>query len=115
MAELVSAVIPTYRRPKLVIRAIQSVLRQTYPDVEVIVVIDGVDHETRDAVESLHNPSIVCIEVGRHVGPAEARNRGVQEASGTYIGLLDDDDEWTDNKIALQMQIVEEQCLTGRG
>ena len=114
MAELVSAVIPTYRRPMLVMRAIQSVLRQTYPNIEVVIVIDGIDHETRDAVEALRHPAVVCIEMGRHVGPAEARNAGVRAASGTYVGLLDDDDEWIDIKIERQMQIIDEHGLAGR-
>jgi glycosyltransferase involved in cell wall biosynthesis len=111
---LVSAVIPTHRRPKLVIRAIQSVLQQSYPRIEVVVVIDGVDHQTRNAVEALHHPSVICIETGYHAGPAEARNVGVRAANGIYIGLLDDDDEWPDTKIARQMQIVDEHGLAGR-
>jgi glycosyltransferase involved in cell wall biosynthesis len=111
---LVSAVIPTHRRPKLVIRAIQSVLRQTYTPIEVIVVIDGIDDETRTVVEALAHPSVVCIETGTHVGPAEARNMGVRAANGTYIGLLDDDDEWVDNKITRQMQLVYERSLAHR-
>ena len=71
---LVSAVIPTHRRPKQVIRATESVLRQTYSPIEVIVVIDGLDHDTRAAVEALRHPSVTCLETGHHVGPAEARN-----------------------------------------
>ena len=110
---LVSAVIPTHRRPKQVIRATESVLRQTYSPIEVIVVIDGLDHDTRAAVEALRHPSVTCLETGHHVGPAEARNMGIRAAKGIYIGLLDDDDEWTENKIATQMELVEERALAG--
>jgi glycosyltransferase involved in cell wall biosynthesis len=111
---LVSAVIPTHRRPKLVLRAIDSVLRQTYPRIEVVVVIDGVDNETRSAVEALRQPSVICVETGYHAGPAEARNLGIRTASGTYIGLLDDDDEWRSDKITRQMDIVVKRVLAGR-
>src|SRR5689334_19968314 len=103
---LVSAVIPTHRRPMEVIRAIKSVLRQTYSPIEVIVVIDGQDNETRAAVEALRQPSVTGLETGHHAGPAEARNMGIRAARGIYVGLLDDDDEWTDDKIAVQMQFI---------
>jgi glycosyltransferase involved in cell wall biosynthesis len=110
---LVSAVIPTHRRPKQVIRAIESVLRQTYSPIEVIVVIDGLDDDTRAAVEALRHPSVTCLETGHHVGPAEARNMGIRAAKGIYIGLLDDDDEWTDDKIAIQMKFIKAHALAG--
>src|ERR1700712_2010067 len=103
---LVSAVIPTHRRPHLVIRAIESVLRQTYLRVEVIVVIDGLDTETREVVERLNAPSVICIETGGKVGPAEARNIGVRLARGKFIALLDDDDEWTPDKILIQLKLL---------
>ncbi len=108
---LVSAIIPTHRRPHLVTRAIESVLRQTYPRVEVIVVIDGLDTETRGVVEGLNAPSVTCIETGRKAGPAEARNIGVRLARGRFVALLDDDDEWTPDKIAVQLKLVHDRRL----
>src|SRR5271166_1039470 len=111
---LVSAVIPTYRRPDLVKRAVQSVLAQTYKSIEVLVVIDGVDDGTRAIIDGLNDTRTRVIETGINRGPAEARNIGVQAATGSYIALLDDDDEWTDDKIACQMKIVEDQSLAGR-
>ena len=92
---LVSTVIPTYRRPDLVKRAVQSVLAQTYKAIEVVVVIDGVDDGTRAVIDNLNDPRTRVIETGINRGPAEARNIGVLAAAGSYIALLDDDDEWS--------------------
>jgi glycosyltransferase involved in cell wall biosynthesis len=111
---LVSAIIPTYRRPDLVKRAVQSVLMQTYTSIEVLVVIDGEDDGTRAVIDGLNDPRTRVIETGVNRGPAEARNIGVQMATGSYIALLDDDDEWTEDKIARQMQIIDDQSLAGR-
>ena len=114
MQPLVSAVIPTHRRPQLVVRAIKSVLAQTYSNIEIIVVIDGSDDETKNAVESLNHPSITCIATGYHAGPAEARNFGIRVARGIYVALLDDDDQWCPEKITKQMTIVEERGFTNQ-
>jgi glycosyltransferase involved in cell wall biosynthesis len=111
---LVSAVIPTYRRPELVKRAVKSVLAQSYKSIEVLVVIDGVDDGTRSVIDGLNDPRTRVIETGINRGPAEARNIGVQAATGSYIALLDDDDEWTVDKIARQMQIIDDHSLAGR-
>jgi glycosyltransferase involved in cell wall biosynthesis len=111
---LVSTIIPTYRRPDLVKRAAQSVLAQTHKSIEVLVVIDGVDDGTRAVIDGLNDARTRVIETGINRGPAEARNIGVQAATGSYIALLDDDDEWTKDKIARQMQIIDDQSLAGR-
>lgn len=111
---LVSAIIPTHRRPQLVVRAIQSVLRQTERRIEAIVVIDGSDTETRAMVEQIASPLVTCIETGKKAGPAEARNIGVRAARGKYVALLDDDDEWTPDKVAVQLRMVDDHELAGR-
>lgn len=110
---LVSVVIPTYRRVGLVGRAVRSALAQTYQRLEVVVVIDGVDDGTRAVVEALGDPRARVIERGVTEGAAAARNTGVQAAAGLYIATLDDDDEWTPDKIERQMQVVEQCGLAG--
>ncbi len=110
---LISVVIPTYRRPHLVRRAVLSVLRQTYTTIEAIIVIDGMDDGTRAVIESLHDDRTRVIESGQNGGPARARNIGVQHARGELIALLDDDDEWTEDKLATQMRFIQEHGLTG--
>lgn len=111
---LVSVVIPTYRRPQLVKRAVQSVLAQTYAPIEVLVVIDGMDDGTRAVIDGLDDTRTQVIETGINMGPAQARNIGVYAAKGSYIALLDDDDEWTEDKITRQMKMVEDHSLAGR-
>jgi glycosyltransferase involved in cell wall biosynthesis len=104
--DLISVVIPTHRRPHVIARAVRSVLRQTYRNLEVIVVIDGMDDGTRAAVNALNDDRTRVIETGRSRGPASARNFGVQYAAGKYVALLDDDDEWAPDKLKRQMQMV---------
>jgi glycosyltransferase involved in cell wall biosynthesis len=111
---LISVVIPTFRRHELVQRAVQSVLRQTYTSVEVIVVIDGVDDGTRARIDHLRDARTRVLETGHNQGPAEARNHGVRRAVGDYVALLDDDDEWTEQKLERQIHLVERLGLAGR-
>ena len=101
---LVSVVIPTRGRPVVVQRAIRSALRQTFHELEVLVVVDGVDPETVAAVEALHEPQVRVIALPRSVGAAEARNVGVEAALGRWIAFLDDDDEWLEGKLERQFE-----------
>lgn len=103
-AALVTAVIPTRNRPELVTRAVRSALAQTYPRMEVVVVIDGPDAATSAILNSLRDERIRVISLPKSVGGAEARNVGVEAARGEWIGLLDDDDEWFSQKIDLQIR-----------
>jgi glycosyltransferase involved in cell wall biosynthesis len=114
MAELVSVVIPTYRRPKLVMRAVSSVLEQTYRDVEAVVVIDGVDPEVRQMLEGIGDPRVRVIETEINKGPSNARNIGVDNARGEYVAFLDDDDEWLSGKIERQVALVASEQLKGK-
>ncbi len=102
-SELVSAVIPTRNRPELVVKAVQSALRQTHPRIEVIVVIDGPDPPTERALAQIHDPRLRIYLLAANVGGAEARNIGVRAARGEWVGFLDDDDEWLPQKISLQL------------
>ena len=107
MNELVSAVITTRNRVSLLSKAIESVLGQTYTDVELIVVDDGSVDGTRDMCKSypLH---YVYIPPEESRGGNYARNLGVKNARGRYVAFLDDDDEWLPTKIEKQMLLVEE-------
>jgi glycosyltransferase involved in cell wall biosynthesis len=112
MSPEVSAVIPTRNRVSLVCRAVQSVLKQTYQNVEAIVVVDGPDPETVTALEALADARVRIIALEENVGGAEARNVGARVAAGKWIALLDDDDEWLPEKIERQLAIA--QSFTGR-
>jgi glycosyltransferase involved in cell wall biosynthesis len=104
----VTVVIPTHGRPELLKRAIFSALGQTHYNLEVVVVIDGHDPKTVEAVSWIKDPRLSLIALDSPVGGAQARNIGARAAKGYYIALLDDDDEWLPDKIAKQIAVGDE-------
>lgn len=102
----VSVILPTYRRAHLVGRALQSVLAQSYPDFEVIVVDDGSLDGTREVIARFADPRVRYI-FQENRGLAGARNTGVRAARGTYIAFLDDDDEYLPTKLAQQVPALD--------
>lgn len=103
---LVSIIIPTYRRPKEVQDAVRSALAQTYPTIEVIVVSDGPDPQTRSAIEQFGD-RVRYFEMPTNGGPAAARNRGVLQARGEWLAFLDDDDAMLPTKLEQQMKLAD--------
>jgi glycosyltransferase involved in cell wall biosynthesis len=106
-APTVTVVIPTFNRPALLLRAVESVLRQTFGHFEIVVVIDGLDPASRDVIEQLREPRLRYLELPEKVGGSEARNVGVRSANGRWIALLDDDDEWLPDKLEMQLASAE--------
>ena len=106
-APLVTAVIPTLNAADTIGRALASVVAQTYPAVEKIVVDDGSHDGTQEIVAAWadRGVTLVAAEPGkvRAGGPAAARNRGVAAASGRYVAFLDADDAWRPEKTARQV------------
>jgi glycosyltransferase involved in cell wall biosynthesis len=100
----VTAIIPTCQRPFLVQKAILSALGQSYRDLQVMLVIDGRDAATREAVASIDDARLRVLELSSKAGAAEARNIGAELAGSEWVAFLDDDDEWLPQKIELQMQ-----------
>jgi len=101
---LVSAIVPAFNRAATVGRAIDSILGQTYPRVEVIVVDDGSVDETPRVLEG-YGDRIRAIRQ-ENAGPSAARNRGIREARGEIVTFLDSDDEWRPTKIARQVDLL---------
>ena len=89
----VSAIIPTFNRCKYIRRAIDSVLAQTLPVDEIIVIDDGSTDGTAEAVEEWYGSQVRVIRQ-ENAGVSGARHRGIREAGGTWIAFLDSDDEW---------------------
>ena len=89
-ASLVSVVIPTYNRSAKVCAAVESVLKQTYPDVEVIVIDDGSTDDTQTRLQAYGTR--LRVEYQSNAGPAPARNHGIRMARGEFIAFLDSDD-----------------------
>jgi glycosyltransferase involved in cell wall biosynthesis len=101
----VTALIPTYNRQAHVLRAIDSVLAQTVPVDEIIVVDDGSTDGSAEAIRSRYG-SRVKLFCQENAGAASARNRGIREASGEWIALLDSDDVWLPMKIERQFEAL---------
>lgn len=99
----VTVVIPTRNRPEMVTRAVKSVLVQTYPVKQVIVVVDGADDVTVEAVDALGDPKVHCLVLPVNGGANNARNQGATRAETEWIAFLDDDDEWLPEKIERQL------------
>lgn len=102
----VSVVIPTRDRPALVLRAVRSALAQTHRDLEIIVVIDGSDPRTVACLAQVGDDRLRVVELSSPRGAPAARNTGVAQARGSWIALLDDDDEWLPTKLAIQLDLA---------
>jgi len=102
----VSVVIPTRFRPGLVLRAVQGVLAQTMPDLEVIVVVDGPDDETRRTLAAIPDPRLRVLVQPAKGGAPNARNVGARAARGHWTAMLDDDDEWLPHKLEVQLKLA---------
>ena len=103
----ISVVIPTRDRTTALRRAIESVLRQSFEDFEVVVVDDGSADGACAAVQQL-DPRIVVVRNDVALGPGGARNRGVQNATAPIVAFLDDDDVWLPNKLSTVMSCFSE-------
>lgn len=103
---LVSAIIPTHNRARMLARAVRSVLRQTYPRIEIIVVDDASRDDTKEVLESFADPRIRYVRHETNKGGAAARNTGIRAAQGEYIAFLDDDDEWMPEKTEEQLKVL---------
>jgi glycosyltransferase involved in cell wall biosynthesis len=101
----VSVIIPTYNRGLFITEAIDSVLGQTYQNVEIIVVDDASTDDTLDRLQPYG--SRISIVTTNHGGAAHARNAGVKVAKGNYVAFLDSDDRYLPHKLALQVQILD--------
>lgn len=103
-----SAIIPTYQRPADLRLALASVLAQTYPAeaIEIVVVDDGSADDGAARVCAEHGDRVRYLKKPNG-GVSAARNHGMAAATGAYLALLDDDDEWRPTKIARQVEVLE--------
>ncbi|KQC09937.1 MAG: hypothetical protein APR62_12910 [Smithella sp. SDB] len=104
MAPQVSVIIPVYNRAKIIRRALNSVLSQTFQDFEIIVVDDCSKDDTREALFTIKDPRIRCYTHKVNKGGAVARNTAIKEVRGTYVAFLDSDDEWLPGKLEQQIK-----------
>lgn len=106
--ELVSVVIPAFNREYIIKDCIESVLKQSYQNLEVIVVDDCSSDHTVDVVHAIGDPRIQCFPLSQNRGACYARNFGAEQANGRYIAFQDSDDIWLSTKIEEQMEYLKE-------
>jgi len=101
MESLVSIIIPTYNRPKIVLRAVTSVLNQTHKTIEVIVIDDCSDDNgmTEYNLRKINDERLVYYKNLHRTNGAYSRNKGIELAKGKFISFLDSDDSWHEKKI----------------
>ncbi|HCX08193.1 MAG: glycosyltransferase family 2 protein [Acholeplasmatales bacterium] len=114
--DLVSVIVPTYKRDSSLVRALESLENQTYKNIEVVVVNDCVEETWKEYVENTIQKfidngilKIVFIQNQVNLGSAKTRNVGIENASGKYITFLDDDDVYLPDKILNQVTKMQEQ------
>ncbi len=106
MKKKVSIITPTYNRPRWLTEAIDSVLAQTYPDIEIIVVNDGSTDDTEQILEPYMDKIVYIYKENN--GQGAAVNTGIEAATGEYICRVDDDDLFAPEKIELQVEKFEQ-------
>ena len=99
----VSTIIPTYNRADILDRAVDSVLGQTFEDLELIVVDDGSTDATPELIDQYDDPRLTFIEHDENRGGSVARNTGIEHATGDYLAFLDSDDAWRPRKLERQV------------
>ena len=109
---LVSVIIPTYKRSDMLIQAIDSVINQTYNNLEIIVIDDNDPNskyriETKEKLSTyIESGTIIYIENEKNLGGSITRNRAVEKSKGDYIAFLDDDDIFFPTKIEKQVNLI---------
>lgn len=110
---LVSVVTATYNMAQYVAEAIDSILDQTYPHIEAIVIDDGSKDETQEVLTRYADEPRVTIIHQENAGQTAAKNRGLTACSGSYVGFCDADNAWLPDKIAKQLQAFAKNKQTG--
>ena len=109
----VSVVLPTYNRAAVLGRAVESVLAQTWPDFELVVVDDGSTDDTAVLLQSYNDTRLRIIQHQRNRGIAAARNTGVLASrKAEWLAFIDSDDEWHSDKLEKQMGVAQ---MAGKG
>lgn len=107
----ISVIIPMYNAESTIVRALQSILIQSYKDYEVIIVDDGSEDRSVERAQTFISDRAVTstwqVVSQDNGGPSVARNHGMDIAIGEYIALLDADDEWLPDKLAIQISCLE--------
>ena len=104
----VSVIIPAYNQADYTIQAVESVLAQNYKDIEIIVIDDGSTDDTDKKIEPFLSNNLTYI-YQHNQGASAARNRGIKESTGDYLGFLDCDDLYLPGKIQASVNFLKHQ------
>jgi glycosyltransferase involved in cell wall biosynthesis len=107
-APRISVIIPTFNHGRFIEKTIESVLNQSFQDLEIIIVDDHSTDNTKTVVQKYLDSRVYFIRHDINRGPGAARNTGIQCSAGTYIAFLDSDDEWAPEKLQLQLDLFTE-------
>ncbi len=99
----ISVIIPHYNRFQLLCRAVESVLKQRFPPLELIIADDGSNDQSEVQGPSYWGKAVTWLSLP-HRGVSHARNRGAAEAKGDWLAFLDSDDHWAPDKLARQVE-----------
>lgn len=102
----VSVIIPTYNRAHLIERSINSVLHQTFDDLELIVVDDASTDNTSSVISKITDKRLRYFRNEKNIGPSKSRNKGIELAKGELIAFQDSDDEWCRDKLEKQINLL---------
>lgn len=102
----ISVVVPTYNAEETILETVDSVLKQTLTDFELIIINDGSTDKTLETLNKVQDHRLK-VETFENAGVIESRNRGIRLAQGEYISFLDSDDVWKPSKLSEQLQALE--------
>lgn len=108
---MISVIIPTYNRAKVLKKSIDSVLNQTFADIELIVVDDASTDDTDRLIKNINDKRVRYIKLDKNLGACNARNVGVKHSIGEYVAFQDSDDIWYPEKLEKQYEYIKKNDL----
>jgi len=112
--DLVTVIIPYYKKKKYIKKTIKSVIDQSYKNIEIIIIYDNETDAELNYIKKLKilDSRIKLIVNNKNIGAGKSRNRGIQIAKGKYISFLDSDDLWKKDKLKKQLRIMKRKNLS---
>ena len=107
----VSVIIPVHNSEKYILKCINSVINQTYKNLEIILIDDKSTDNSVELIKKIGDKRIKLITLKKNSGAAIARNKGIEKSSGDYICFLDSDDYWKPKKIEKQLKFIKDKAF----
>lgn len=104
--ELISVILPTYKRCQILTKAVNSVINQTYKNWELIIIDNNSNDGTEELIKNYYNNKISFLKINNFGSIAKSRNYGIKKSRGKYLAFLDSDDYWTKNKLEICLNFI---------